>query len=113
MSPGLVDTEGVQDHVSKARALQLPHVAFFDKAFESNWTTDMQELMKFVDKLMSLDDATFISKEWRFSEWRQEVAKAQKASAGEGRALAPAAIGAALATAVGVMIGYRVLRSRL
>ncbi|CAK0859963.1 unnamed protein product [Prorocentrum cordatum] len=35
LSPGLVDTEGVRDHVAKARALDLPHVAFFDRAFEA------------------------------------------------------------------------------
>ena len=32
--PGLVDTEGVRDHVTKARRLDLPHVNFFDAAFE-------------------------------------------------------------------------------
>eukprot|EP00435_Cladocopium_sp_Y103_P067055 s304_g29.t1 len=31
---GLVDTEGVRDHVTKARRLDLPHVNFFDAAFE-------------------------------------------------------------------------------
>ena len=32
--PGLVDTEGVRDHVAKARRVDLPHVKFFDTAFE-------------------------------------------------------------------------------
>ena len=38
--PGLVDTEGVRDHVTKARRLDLPHVNFFDAAFEKalRWT---------------------------------------------------------------------------
>lgn len=29
LSPGVVDTEGVRDHIAKARCLDLPHVAFF------------------------------------------------------------------------------------
>ena len=31
---GLVDTEGVRDHVAKARRVDLPHVKFFDTAFQ-------------------------------------------------------------------------------
>ena len=31
---GLVDTEGVRDHVAKARRVDLPHVKFFDTAFD-------------------------------------------------------------------------------
>lgn len=71
-----MDTEGVQDHIQKARSLQLPHVVYFDKAFELNLTTPMQQLMAFVDHLMLMDDATFVSQEWRFSQWRDEAAAA-------------------------------------
>lgn len=129
LSPGLVDTEGVRDHVTKARAHNLPHVQFFDKAFAQQWTTPgarahtwhqgamaclwtsathgdarvpqssvslgwgslalvvvrprhvcllsgllaaVDELMQLVDEVLAMDAATFVSKEWRFSEWRKE-----------------------------------------
>ena len=29
-----MDTEGVRDHVAKARRVDLPHVKFFDTAFD-------------------------------------------------------------------------------
>ncbi|CAK9077710.1 unnamed protein product [Durusdinium trenchii] len=73
LSPGLVDTEGVQDHVAKARRLELPHVKYFDQAFEKGWTTDMKQLMAFVDYLLQLPAEEFTAREWRFSEWRKQV----------------------------------------
>mmetsp|Transcript_171051 Transcript_171051/g.548138 ORF Transcript_171051/g.548138 Transcript_171051/m.548138 type:complete len:256 (-) Transcript_171051:407-1174(-) len=72
LSPGLVDTEGVRDHVQKARSLELGHVKFFDQAFENGWTTDMAQLMTFVEELVAMDEQQFTSKEWRFSEWRKQ-----------------------------------------
>lgn len=77
LSPGLVDTEGVRDHVAKARALDLPHVKFFDSAFDQGWTTNMDDLAKFVDHLVDMPAENFISKEWRFSEWRTKVMQDQ------------------------------------
>ena len=76
LSPGMVDTEGVRDHVAKARALALPHVAFFDTAFERGWATPLPELMLLVDELLAMDAAEFSKREWRFSEWRKERTKA-------------------------------------
>jgi len=70
----MVDTEGVQDHVAKARALDLPHVKFFDEAFQNGWTTDMADLMIFVDELLAKDPADFASREWKFSEWKKNSA---------------------------------------
>ena len=72
LSPGLVDTEGVREHVAKARSLTLPHVRFFDDAFEKQWTTPLPLLLQFVDELLAMDADTFGSREWRFSEWRKE-----------------------------------------
>ena len=72
LSPGMVDTEGVRDHVAKARAQSLPHVRFFDEAFGQGWTTPVAELMECVDELLAMDAAVFASKEWRFSAWRKE-----------------------------------------
>jgi len=73
LSPGLVDTEGVRDHVAKARSLDLPHVSFFDQAFEQGWTTSIDQLMSLVDEVLRMPDDKFTSQEWRFSEWRTEV----------------------------------------
>ena len=39
LSPGMVDTPGVLDHVQKARAHSLPHVTYFEQAYENNWLT--------------------------------------------------------------------------
>jgi len=72
ISPGLVDTEGVQDHITKARLCNLPHVAYFDEAFKNDWTTSPEKLVDFIVELLRMDDATFTSKEWSFSEWRQK-----------------------------------------
>lgn len=72
LSPGLVDTEGVRDHVDKARACHLPHVDYFDQAFEQDWTTPPERLIVFVMELLEMDDATFTSKEWRYSEWEAD-----------------------------------------
>ena len=72
-SPGLVDTEGVRDHVHKARNCNLPHVEYFDRALGSrneSWVTEPDQLVTFVMELLSMDEALFESKEWRFSEWR-------------------------------------------
>lgn len=71
LSPGLVDTDGVRDHVKKARRLDLAHVSYFDRAFDEGWTTDMEQLMGFVDELLLMEGERFSSQEWRFSEWRK------------------------------------------
>jgi NAD(P)-dependent dehydrogenase (short-subunit alcohol dehydrogenase family) len=75
LSPGIVDTEGVRDHVEKARSCALPHVKYFEEVFEKNSTTPMNELMLFVEELLAMDEATFASREWRFSEWSAQRAE--------------------------------------
>jgi len=85
LSPGLVDTEGVRDHVDKARACGLPHVEFFDRALapendNHSVTTDPNQLFEFIQELMQMEDATFSSKEWRFREWRSKVGKSKTAT---------------------------------
>jgi short-subunit dehydrogenase len=79
LSPGLVDTEGVRDHVAKARACQLPHVQYFDHAFQQEKTTPPAQLVEFILDLMQMDNDTFSSKEWRFSEWRESIEIASQA----------------------------------
>ena len=62
LSPFLVDAEVLRDHVAKARS--------FDRAFENDWTTPVEKLVDFILELMQMDDVTFSSKEWHYSEWR-------------------------------------------
>lgn len=81
LSPGLVDTEGVRDHVQKARDCGLDHVKYFDQAFQNaGWTTDPDQLFEFIMELLQMDDDAFSSKEWRFSEWRRKVEQAESSS---------------------------------
>lgn len=82
LSPGLVDTEGVRDHVAKARALALPHVAYFDEAFARGGTSDMAALMTCVDSLLEMSPEAFSAKEHRFSDWRASSLAAAAAAAG-------------------------------
>jgi NAD(P)-dependent dehydrogenase (short-subunit alcohol dehydrogenase family) len=84
LSPGMVDTPGVRDHVTKARAHGLPHVAFFDQAFERGWSTPVAELMQLVDELATMDAGEFSRREWRFSEWHKERSKGAAYSAARG-----------------------------
>lgn len=69
LSPGMVDTEGVVDHVAKARATSLPHVKFFDEAYKKGWLTPEKNLMAMVEHLITMDPTLFASKEWKYSEW--------------------------------------------
>ena len=74
LSPGMVDTEGVVDHVAKARAAGLPHVKYFDEAYQkgSGWMTPESNLMLMVEHLMELSPEEFSSKEWKYSEWAKK-----------------------------------------
>merc|ERR1711997_466428 len=72
LSPGMVDTAGVQDHLSKARALDLPHVQYFDEAYKKGSMTPEENLMVMVQDLLEMDPELFSSKEWRYSDWIKE-----------------------------------------
>merc|ERR1719397_1405769 len=69
LSPGMVDTEGVIDHLNKARALNLPHVKYFEQAYEGDWLTPELKLMKMIEFLLTVTPEEFVAKEWKFSEW--------------------------------------------
>ena len=70
LSPGLVDTEGVRAHVTKARARALPHVKWFDAAFESGAVTDPARLCEMVSHVLEYtDDNDFADEEWRYRKW--------------------------------------------
>ena len=72
LSPGMVDTEGVTDHVAKARALGLPHVKYFDEAYRQGWMTPEDNLMSMIEQLLEMEPHLFSSKEWKYSEWAQK-----------------------------------------
>lgn len=125
VSPGMVDTEGVQDHVAKARALGLPHVAFFDEAYANGWTTPLPQLMRFVDEVLQMDGEAFGAQEWRCSEWlkhqQQErggtsyaaYEKARRGSATAGAAAEPRGAAVAAALVAGFAAGAVVASSML
>ena len=72
LSPGMVDTAGVRDHLTKARAHGLPHVKYFDEAYRQGTMTPEDNLMVLVQNLLEMDPELFSSKEWRYSEWVKE-----------------------------------------
>ena len=75
LSPGLVDTKGVREHVRLARARGLPHVAFFDKALSADppMVTPAELLAECaMEMLLSADADDFTAKEWHVRTWHQE-----------------------------------------
>lgn len=82
LSPGMVDTEGVRDHVTKARALSLPHVQWFDQAFAESSTMPMETVVDFVCHLLTLDDEEWSCREWKTSEWAKLQALGGKSRVG-------------------------------
>jgi len=76
VSPGMVDTEGVLDHVQKARTCNLPHVKFFDEAYEKKWLTPMEgpkSLMVFLEHILAMDPVNYSSQEWKYNEWAKTI----------------------------------------
>jgi len=118
LSPGIVDTEGVQDHVAKARHQQLPHVAFFDQAFRDGRTTDPKQLMRLFDLALAADDERFAGHEWSLRDLTSETAgqgstpPAPVLSRGGGL-VAAAALGLAAGVGLGWLAGRQGMRGRL
>lgn len=106
LSPGIVDTEGVRDHVEKARRQSLPHVAFFDAAFREGRTTDPGRLMMLFDKVLSADDLTFKGHEWSLRDLDPPPE-----SRGSGPSLATSALAAGtFGLLLGMLLGSRLSR---
>mmetsp|Transcript_14851 Transcript_14851/g.33821 ORF Transcript_14851/g.33821 Transcript_14851/m.33821 type:complete len:288 (-) Transcript_14851:8-871(-) len=74
ITPGVVDTEGLREHVSKAHAAFLPHAHYLEKALPGG--TSPSELTSFVDWVLSKPTADLHSKEWKLSEWKRQAAQA-------------------------------------
>ena len=70
LSPGMVDTEGLADHLNKARQLGLPHVRYFDEAYDKGLFTDLGSLMEMVDHMLGVDGELYAAKEWKYSVWK-------------------------------------------
>ena len=59
-------------------SLDLPHIKCFDQAFKKEQTTSPNKLVDFIVELLQMDNVTFVSKEWRFSEWWKNSAEDEK-----------------------------------
>ena len=69
--PGLVDTEGLRDHIEAARACGLPHVDYLEQALAAGdaWTArDVAHAMS--NALVNAPAADFHSKVLRTAEWQ-------------------------------------------
>ena len=67
---------GVLDHVQKARTCNLPHVKFFDEAYEKKWLTPMEgpkSLMVFLEHILAMDPVNYSSQEWKYNEWAKTI----------------------------------------
>jgi len=80
ISPGMVDTEGVLDHWKKARDANLPHVRYFEEAYQDQrkMMTPMSSLMHFFEDVLEMDETTFSSREWNYREWASSSTHAEK-----------------------------------
>lgn len=64
-SPGVVITEGVNDHIKKAKDLNLPHTQYFDTVFKEKQNVPMNECIdKIIYLLTDTDAETFGKQEW-------------------------------------------------
>lgn len=63
--PGVVCTEGVYDHITKSKQLNLPHIKYFDDVFKDKMDIPMDECIDFmINLLMNSDNETFARQEW-------------------------------------------------
>lgn len=68
-SPGVVDTEGVQEHIVLASREKLPHVAFFEQVMANNSMLDVRDSAdQLVHLLVNTTAEDFSAKEWTQSE---------------------------------------------
>jgi len=63
--PGIVDTEGLRNHLKLARAVNLPHVAYFDSIKQKGEILISDYVAKFLAFLLEqTDKEEFSAKEW-------------------------------------------------
>jgi len=69
VSPGIIDTEGVTEHLKLAKAEQLPHVAYFAQAEEAGLIRPAETAARFIMFLLQqTDDQEFSRQEWKLGD---------------------------------------------
>ena len=67
ISPGVVDTAGVREHIEAARRHMLPHVAWFDETYRTRDLSDPLALASFCMRLLfDVPMDTYTKVEWSF-----------------------------------------------
>ena len=67
ISPGVVDTAGVREHIEAARRHTLPHVAWFDETYRTRDLSDPLALASFCMRLLfDVPMDTYTKVEWSF-----------------------------------------------
>jgi len=69
VSPGIIDTEGVTEHLKLAKAEQLPHVAYFAQAERDGLIRPAETAARFIKFLLQqTDDQEFSRQEWKLGD---------------------------------------------
>jgi len=69
VSPGIIDTEGVTEHLKLAKAEKLPHVAYFAKADQEGLIRPAETAAKFILFLLQqTEDKEFSREEWKLND---------------------------------------------
>jgi len=69
VSPGIIDTEGVTEHLKLAKAEQLPHVAYFAQAERDGLIRPAETAARFIMFLLQqTDDQEFSRQEWKLGD---------------------------------------------
>jgi len=64
-SPGVVDTEGLHQHIELATNATLPHVEYFDKVKANNWMIKAEDSAEQLTRLLLMtSDEDFSGSEW-------------------------------------------------
>jgi len=69
VSPGIIDTEGVTEHLKLAKAEQLPHVAYFAQAEKDGLIRPAETAARFILFLLQqTEDQEFCRQEWKLGD---------------------------------------------
>ena len=77
--PGVVDTEGLWEHIKLAKECNLPHVAYFDKVQKEGKIFSAELAAKFLKFVLVDTSSEEFSKEWNihdtkhWAQWKQPV----------------------------------------
>merc|ERR1740129_516159 len=69
VSPGVIDTEGLREHIRLAAHQKLPHVEYFEKAEKDGVMRDPDVAARFILHLLeNTSDEEFSKKEWKLGD---------------------------------------------